>query len=65
MYVDGQAVGRVTSGSFAPSLGKNIGFAFVPPHAAAPGTEIDVEVRGRPVPARVVDTPFFRRARTA
>jgi aminomethyltransferase len=65
VYVDGQAVGRVTSGSFAPSLGKNIGFAFVPPHAAAPGTEIGVEVRGRPVPARVVDTPFFRRARTA
>jgi aminomethyltransferase len=61
VYVGGQAVGRVTSGSYAPSLGRNIGFAFVPPEAAAPGSEIAVEVRGRPVPARVVDTPFFRR----
>jgi aminomethyltransferase len=65
VYVDGQPAGRVTSGSFAPSLGKNVGFAFVPPHAAAPGTEIGVEVRGRAVPARVVDTPFFRRGRAS
>jgi aminomethyltransferase len=65
VYVGEQVVGRVTSGSFAPSLGKNVGFAFVPPHAGAPGSEIGVEVRGRPVAARVVDTPFFRRVRAA
>jgi aminomethyltransferase len=63
VYVGDQVVGRVTSGSFAPSLGKNVGFAFVPPHAGAPGSGIGVEVRGRPVAARVVDTPFFRRVR--
>jgi aminomethyltransferase len=65
VYVGDQVVGRVTSGSFAPSLGKNVGFAFVPASAAAPGTEIGVEIRGRPAPARVVDTPFFRRGRAS
>lgn len=65
VYVGEQPVGRVTSGSFAPSLARNIGFAFVPPSAAAPGSEIGIEVRGRPVAARVVDTPFFRRGKAA
>jgi aminomethyltransferase len=63
VYVDGQAAGVVTSGSFAPSLEKNIGFAFVPPPAAEPGTEIEVDIRGRPAAARVVETPFFKRPR--
>ena len=63
VYVDGQAAGQVTSGSFAPSLERNVGFAFVPPGAAEPGTEIGIDIRGRPAPARVVETPFFRRPR--
>ena len=63
VYVDGESVGVVTSGSFAPSLGRNVGFAFVPPTAAEPGTEIGVEIRGNPSPARVVETPFFKRPR--
>ncbi|TAK23304.1 MAG: glycine cleavage system aminomethyltransferase GcvT [Chloroflexota bacterium] len=61
---DGQTVGQVTSGSFAPSLERVIGFAFVPPSLAPIGTEIAIDVRGRPSPARVVDTPFYRRPRT-
>jgi aminomethyltransferase len=65
VYVGGQPVGIVTSGSFAPSLERNIGFAFVPPSAAEPGTEIGIDIRGRPAPARVVDTPFFKRPRQA
>jgi aminomethyltransferase len=63
VYVEGQPAGVVTSGSFAPSLGRNVGFAFVPPSAAAPGTEIGVDIRGKPSPARVVETPFFKRQR--
>jgi aminomethyltransferase len=63
VYVGGQPAGVVTSGSFAPSLQRNIGFAFVPPRAAEPGTEIGVDIRGRPAPARVVETPFFKRPR--
>ena len=63
VYVDGQPAGLVTSGSFAPSLERNIGFAFVPPPAAEPGTEIGIDIRGRPAAARVVETPFFKRPR--
>jgi aminomethyltransferase len=63
VYVDGQPGGIVTSGSFAPSLERNVGFAFVPPSATAVGTEIGVDIRGRPAPAKVVETPFFRRPR--
>jgi aminomethyltransferase len=54
---------RAAGDSFAPSLGRNVGFAFVPPSASAPGTEIGVDIRGRPSPARVVETPFFKRQR--
>lgn len=63
VYVDGRPSGIVTSGSFAPSLERNVGFAFVPPAAAAIGSAIGVEIRGRPAEARVVETPFFRRPR--
>lgn len=55
---DGQVVGRVTTGSFSPTTGKNIGLGYVPPDLAAVGSELDVVVRGTPVAARVVETPF-------
>jgi aminomethyltransferase len=59
--IGGQRVGRVTSGSPAPSLKKNIGMAYVPPGSQAPGTEIAVEVRGNLAPARIVSMPFYKR----
>lgn len=63
----GAAVGVVTSGGFAPSLGKAIALGFVPPALTAPGTKLQVSVRGRAQPAEVVPTPFvphryFRKA---
>jgi aminomethyltransferase len=57
---DGRTVGRVTSGAPSPTLGKSIGLAYVPPELATPGTALDVVIRGRGVPARVVETPFVR-----
>ena len=55
--------GAVTSGSYAPFLKKNIGLCYLPAAHAAVDTEFDVEIRGRPVPARVVPTPFYKRPR--
>jgi len=54
-------VGVVTSGSPAPYLKKNIGFAYLPTEHTAVGTEFFVVVRGRSVPARVVEIPFYKR----
>ena len=54
-------VGAVTSGTYAPFLQKNIGLCYLPAAHAAVGTEIEIDVRGRPVSARVVPTPFYKR----
>jgi len=54
----GAVIGVVTSGGFAPSLGKAIALGFVPPDQTATGTKLQVSVRGRAQPAEVVPTPF-------
>ncbi len=59
---DGHDVGRVTSGAPSPTLGKSIGLAYVPPDLAAPGTRLQVVIRGRATDARVVETPFVKAA---
>jgi aminomethyltransferase len=53
--------GRVTSGIPSPTLGKSIGLAYLPPSDTAVGTELSVDLRGRPARARVVETPFYKR----
>ncbi len=60
---EGTPIGEVTSGGPAPSLGKNIGLGYVAAQYAAIGTEWDIVIRGQPVTARVVRTPFYKRAR--
>ncbi len=54
-------IGRVTSGSPAPFLKKNIGMAYVPPEHSSPGTELHIRIRGQPAAARVVPLPFYKR----
>jgi aminomethyltransferase len=56
-------VGRVCSGTFAPTLQKTIAMAYVERAAAAPGTRLAVDVRGKPEPAQVVPLPFYKRAK--
>jgi len=58
--VGGEIVGEVTTGSFSPTLEKNIGLAYVPVAYSNVGTEVEVIIRGRPLKARVVETPFYR-----
>ena len=61
VLVDGQECGRVTSGSPAPYLKKNIGLAYVPAEASAVGTRIGIGIRGAAVEAELVPTPFYKR----
>jgi aminomethyltransferase len=61
VVVDGETVGKVTSGSPAPFLKKNIGFAYVPVNYANAGQEVKIDVRGRLVCAQIVKTPFYKR----
>lgn len=63
VYLGGDKVGVVTSASPAPYLKKNIGLAFVPPHLAKTGTELEIDVRGRMIKAEIVPTPFYKRDR--
>src|SRR5918996_257874 len=53
--------GEVTSGTLSPTLGKSIGLAYVSASRSDPGTEITIDVRGRPRGARIVKKPFYTR----
>jgi len=61
IFKNEEPIGAVTSGSLAPWLNKNIGLGYVGVEHSAIGTEFVVMVRDNPVPARVVQTPFYKR----
>ncbi|MBV8066606.1 MAG: glycine cleavage system aminomethyltransferase GcvT [Candidatus Eremiobacteraeota bacterium] len=62
VWYEGRTVGTVRSGSIAPSVGnKNIATALVSPDAAAIGTRLEVEIRGKFHAATVVAMPFYKR----
>ena len=63
VVINGARVGKVTSGSPAPYLKKNIGMGYVPVEFAEEGRAIEIDVRGRLVSAQIVKTPFYKRAR--
>jgi aminomethyltransferase len=63
VHMGDETVGAVTSGTYAPYVKKNIGLCYLPAARSAVGTEFEVDVRGRRLPARVVPTPFYKRAR--
>ena len=60
---EGRTVGEVTSGGRAPTLNRDIGMGLVPVDLARKGTKIDIDIRGRQVPATVTPMPFYRRPR--
>jgi aminomethyltransferase len=62
--VDGsEEIGVVTSGTHSPTLKKAIGLAYLPLDKSAPGNEFMVLIRGKETRARVVPTPFYKRAK--
>jgi aminomethyltransferase len=63
VLVDGEKAGVVTSGTQTPFVKKAIGMAYLPATHAAAGTNFEIEVRGRRVPAQVAPMPFYRRAK--
>ncbi len=60
--VDGQGktIGKVTSGTMSPSLGKGIGLGYVPSIFTEVGSQIHVQIRKNAVPATVVKLPFYK-----
>ena len=63
VHVGGAAAGWVTTGSPSPTLNKNIGLCYLPASQAEIGRTIHVIVRGQPVEAVLVATPFYKRAK--
>ncbi|MDD3244369.1 MAG: glycine cleavage system aminomethyltransferase GcvT [Eubacteriales bacterium] len=57
-----EKIGVTTSGTHCPYLGKAVAMALVDKDAAEPGSEVEVDVRGRRVAARVVPLPFYHKA---
>ena len=63
VWLNGSPAGWVTSGAPSPALNKNIGLCYLPAAEARPGRSIQVIIRGCPVEAVTVETPFYKRAK--
>ncbi|MEX0792574.1 MAG: glycine cleavage system aminomethyltransferase GcvT [Pirellulaceae bacterium] len=61
IIAEGRAVGEVTSGTFSPTLDCPIAMGYVPPQYATVGTSLEVDLRGKLFPAKVVELPFYKR----
>jgi aminomethyltransferase len=61
VLLDGNGAGWVTSGSPAPTLGRNIGLCYLPIDRAKPGEKIEIVIRNQAVEAETVPTPFYKR----
>lgn len=57
----GKSAGITTSGTFSPTLDKNVGMALLEPSLTTSGTEIEVLIRNRPLRARIVPMPFYKK----
>jgi aminomethyltransferase len=58
---DGRCIGRVTSGTRSPTLGRSIALGYVEAQEARAENILEVEIRNKPVRARIVPLPFYRR----
>ncbi|MBS4215679.1 MULTISPECIES: glycine cleavage system aminomethyltransferase GcvT [Neobacillus] len=61
VYKGEALIGEVTTGTQSPTLKKNIGLALISSEHAGLDTEVEVEIRGKRLKAKVVPTPFYKR----
>ena len=59
MIADGKVVGVTTSGAYGHYTGRSLGFAYVEPHLAAPGTTFSIDILGEPRAATVLAEPAW------
>lgn len=57
---NGQKIGKTTSGTYSPYIAKAIAMALVDKEFSAIDTEIDIVVRNKKIPAKIVQTPFYK-----
>jgi aminomethyltransferase len=60
VFAKGKPSGEVRSGTMSPTLGIPIGTAYVPPDSAAEGSPLEIEIRGKRIPATVQKMPFYK-----
>jgi aminomethyltransferase len=61
VFVNGEEVGSVTTGTQSPTLKKNVGLALIKSEFAELGTKVEVQIRNKRLQAEVVATPFYKR----
>ncbi|HEX4629881.1 MAG TPA: glycine cleavage system aminomethyltransferase GcvT [Chthoniobacterales bacterium] len=62
VWREGERIGEVTSGSLSPSLNEGIGMAYVASAHAKVGTEIEIEIRDRKLPAIIEKKPLYKKS---
>ncbi|MDQ3082232.1 MAG: glycine cleavage system aminomethyltransferase GcvT, partial [Gemmatimonadota bacterium] len=60
VFANGEASGEVRSGTVSPTLNIPIGTAYVPPASSAPGSGIEIDIRGKRIAATVQKMPFYK-----
>jgi aminomethyltransferase len=63
VFANGEEIGFITTGTQSPTLKKNIGLALMKTEFAGLGSEVEVEIRGKRLKAKVIATPFYKRAK--
>lgn len=63
VYAEDEKIGEVTTGTQSPTLKKNIGLALIRSNAGTIDSEVDIEIRGKKVKAKVIATPFYKKGK--